>query len=97
MLLGAFRTILALTIGAWIVKNEIMDSAAWEQLIGALMIAAPIIWSVVDKHISEKYAKERESVALNAGITISNRQPNLITPPVDPVDAPAAIKSVAAQ
>lgn len=64
-LLSALRSILV-AIGAVIAKNGYADDATINQVIGAVMVIAPIAWGIYDKYASEARTKEREAVAAEA-------------------------------
>lgn len=60
------RTVLV-AIGAILVKKGITDSQTWAEVVGALIAAVPIVWSLY--HHADKQQQQR---ALNLGAPISN-------------------------
>lgn len=88
--LSVVRTALA-AVGAWLAARGWVDSATANQIVGAIMVAVPLVWGVWDKYRSEAATKVREATALNVGIMVSNQDPNQQTPLVPVQDAPKVI------
>lgn len=65
-ILGAIRTLLGILAG-WAVGRGFIPADVAGELIGAVMILGPVIWSVYDKYRSERATKAREQLAVQAG------------------------------
>lgn len=87
---SALRT-LAGALGGYFVGKGYMDEATAAALGVLAMIAAPLLWGMVEKFQSEKKTEAREAVALNAGIRIADA-----TEGPTPAVAPASVKAVLA-
>lgn len=87
--LSAVRSIL-IAIGGFIVQHGYMTDAAWQQVVGALMVLIPAGWAMVAHYRSEAATKAREAQAVNVGIAVADRTPG-ITPPVPAANVPAVI------
>lgn len=91
-LLSLLRTVLT-TAATLLAARGVFDSETGNVLVGAVITLATGIWGMVEKYEAEKAAKQREAVALNVGIAVSNADP-AITPPVPHEDVQAILKSV---
>jgi len=89
-LLSAIRSILA-AIGGVLVAKGYTDDQTLQTVIGAVMTIIPIVWGIAHKYQTERQAKAREAVALNAGIAMVNAAPSNVSP-VSAENAPAVIK-----
>ena len=90
-LFSALRTVLLLA-GMHMVTRGWFDAASVNEAVGAIMIIVPAVWGMWDKYQSEHRANEREVIAANAGIAMSNADP-LATPPVQPSEVAGIIKA----
>ena len=88
--LSALRSALVF-VGAWLVAKGWFTEAAWNDLIGGIMVAAPLLWGVWDKFASERKAEAREVVAMNEGIKVADA-----TVGPTPAVAPEEVRSVLA-
>lgn len=93
-LLSATRTLLA-AAGAWMATHKYIDAAAVNEIVGALMIAIPILWGVWDKYQAERKTKAREVIAVNAGVVVADSTIGA-TPPVSPADTKKIIAAFVA-
>lgn len=93
-LLSAIRTLLA-AAGAWMATHKYIDADSVNEIIGALMIAIPILWGVWDKYQAERKTKAREVIAVNAGVAVADSTVGA-TPPVSPADSTKIIAAFVA-
>jgi hypothetical protein len=84
------RTLLAAG-GAWLVTHNYFDRGSADQIIGALMIIVPAAWGALDKRWTEQKAKNRELVAMNAGIVVADHTEGT-TPLVTPEQSEKIVK-----
>lgn len=87
---SALRTVTA-AAGGYFVGKGVMDEATAAALGVLVMLAAPLIWGVLEKFQMERKAEAREAVALNAGQRIADA-----TEGPTPAVAPASVKAVLA-
>jgi drug/metabolite transporter superfamily protein YnfA len=71
MLLSAVRSIL-IVLGSILTTKGYADDETVQAAIGAVMVILPIAWGMVDKVLTERAAKAREVVAVNAGIIVAD-------------------------
>jgi heme A synthase len=78
--LSAIRTLLAVA-GTWIVSKGWADDAMVQQVLGAIMVLAPLVWGMWDKFTTEEKTKDREVEAFKVGVTVAD---NVVgpTPPL---------------
>ena len=84
---------LLIAAGAWLAAHDYIDQGSADQIIGSIMVAGPLIWGVVDKYLAERDTKKREVIAVNAGIALSNADPNP-TPMIVTTDAKPVIEAL---
>ena len=65
--LSAVRSVL-LAVGSALAARGYLDSAAVNEIAGAIMVIGPAAWGIASKFTADRKAKEREAIALNAGI-----------------------------
>lgn len=70
-LLSALRSIL-IVIGSALAAHGVIGTDAVNEIVGAVMVAIPIVWGIVDKYLSESKTKAREVVAVNAGMSAAS-------------------------
>lgn len=87
--LAAVRTIF-LAIGGGFVTKGWIDDATNQQIIGAVMVIIPAVWAIWDKRQVEQKTKDREVIAVNAGVAISN-QTSGMTPAIAASEVPKVI------
>lgn len=93
-ILSALRSIL-IAAGSALTAKGYIDDLTVSSVVGATMVIIPAIWGVLNKINAEKAAKEREVVALNAGIVIADATVGK-TNPVSSASTPAVLEAVAA-
>jgi len=89
-ILGALRTLLA-AAGAWMATHKYIPADSANEIVGAVMIIIPILWSRWDKLQSERKTQLREVAAVNAGVAVAGT--GSVGPTVRPVDVPEIIKT----
>ena len=74
-------------LGGWLVFNGYLTDDEATQIIGALIVAIPVIYGAWDKFRADRAAKELAALALNVGIVVSD---NVVgkTPPVPAAKVP---------
>lgn len=90
--LTLLRTML-ITIGGIATAKGWVTETDWQTYSGAALVIAPSVWAVWASMHKVKKADEREAVALNAGITLSNQSQDPV-PPVPKEEAKAVIQTV---
>lgn len=90
---GTVRSVL-IALGGVLAAKGWVSSGDVELYAGAIVIVLGAAWSIWDKFQAESAAKAREATALNAGIALSNADPNQ-TPPVATSEAQSVIKAQA--
>ena len=88
-LLSALRSIL-IAVGSILAAKGFVNDEQVQQLVGAVMTVLPIVWGVWDKFESERNTKEREAVAVGAGIAQATGG---AAPSVSTADAQTIIQS----
>ena len=73
-LLSVLRSLLIVG-GSWMTSKGYISDGNVEQIIGAIMVLAPVLWGVAQKYAAERKAKAREVVAVNVGVTVANSSP----------------------
>jgi hypothetical protein len=94
VVLGQLRTVLA-AIGGLLVARGMVTADGLNEIIGAVVICVPAIWSAWEKIKADQAAAAKAHDALNAGIALANASPVNLAP-VSAVDAPAVLAGVAA-
>lgn len=92
-ILSAFRSILV-AIGSVLTAKGYVDDVTWNLLLGAAMVIGPAAWGIWDKFHAEQKTQQREAVAVNAGVALSNQSPEP-TPPVTKEEAKEVIAAFA--
>lgn len=94
VLLGQLRTVLA-AIGGLLVARGMITADGLNEIIGAVVICVPAIWSAWQKIQDERAAKAREVIAVNAGIAHADATAG-VTPTASAATAPQIIAAAAA-
>lgn len=68
---SAVRSIL-IALGSMLVARGYIDDGTAQSMIGAAMVILPLVWGVLDKYLSEQKTKDREVIAVNAGIIVAD-------------------------
>lgn len=89
-MLSAARTMLVF-VGTLLVTKGYFTEAVLNEVIGAVMVLAPLVWGIWDKFSSEKKTEAREHIAVNVGIKVAD-----LTVGPTPAVAPASVASVIA-
>jgi hypothetical protein len=87
--LSAVRTLLGVA-GGYLVGKGFVTEEVMAQVVGAIMALVPLAWGMWNAKRAEERAKEREVVAVNAGITVADNTVGP-TPPVSKEEAPSVI------
>lgn len=80
-LLSALRSILTV-LGSSLVAHGYINDAGANELIGAGMVIAPLVWGIVEKYRAETKTQVRETTAVNAGIAAATPVDMRTPPPV---------------
>lgn len=75
-LLSAIRTLLG-ALGGFLAAHGILDQSTAQDVVGAIMVIIPIAWGMWAKYEDERAAKEREKVAVQAGV-VAERNNHLL-------------------
>lgn len=78
VILSVIRSLL-IAAGSGLVTQGYLDDTGLNALVGAAMVALPILWGALNKVNSEKKTQVRETTAVNAGLAAAT-----------PGDAPVA-------
>lgn len=90
---SAARTLLS-AAGGLLVAHGLTSQETMQDVVGAIMVLAPLIWGVVAKFRAESKAKVREHIALQAGVQ-AEREGKLESVPataIGPLHAQAIIQ-----
>lgn len=90
--LGTLLRAALLIIGTLLTTHGVVKETEWATYSGAITMIAPIIWGMWQKYRSELRTQARERVAMNAGISLANGNPEAVTPPVLQASVPAVIR-----
>ncbi len=82
-LLSALRSLL-MVIGSALAAHGLIGADAVNEAVGAIMVIAPFIWGIWEKYRAEAKAKDREVVAVNAGISAATTPGTVSTPVAAP-------------
>lgn len=64
---SAVRTLLG-ALGGYLVGRGLIDQQTMQDVLGAVMVLAPLIWGVINKFRSESKMQVRENIAVQAGV-----------------------------
>lgn len=91
--LSILRTVL-IALGTWLVSRGYFTETALNDIVGGVMVVAPLIWGAWNKFTSERKTQAREVVAVNVGILKADNTEG-ITPLETPASAPTTIARIA--
>lgn len=64
--LSALRSLLVVA-GTSLAARGIVTASNWNDIVGAVMVLAPVLWGIWDKFMSERKTTARETVAVQSG------------------------------